>query len=99
MFWVLPSLKVPVAENCCVWPIDSVGLKGVTWMAVRVGPVVVEPEFTVKAASAIAQGKLLFISVIVSTPTTEVPGRAAVWYSLIPVGVDCRPIKPDPVLS
>ena len=31
-FWVLPSLKVPVAVNCCVAFLVSVGLAGVTAM-------------------------------------------------------------------
>src|ERR1700757_4151124 len=31
---VLPSLKVPLAANCCFAPIATDGLAGVTWIAV-----------------------------------------------------------------
>ena len=29
-FWVMPSLKRPVAINCCVWPAAIEGFAGVT---------------------------------------------------------------------
>ncbi len=34
---VLPSLKVPVAVNCCVWPSSMEALRGATEMKVKVG--------------------------------------------------------------
>jgi hypothetical protein len=46
MFCVLPSLNVPVAVNCCVTPIGSVGIAGVTAIETNVAAVtvtVVEP--------------------------------------------------------
>jgi hypothetical protein len=36
-FWVVPSLKVPVAVNCCVVPATIDGLAGVTASDVSVG--------------------------------------------------------------
>lgn len=37
MFCWLPSLKVPVAKNCWLWPIKSEPLAGLTEIAVRAG--------------------------------------------------------------
>ena len=42
-FWVLPSLKVAVAVNCCVAPTTSVGLRGVIASEVKVACVTVSP--------------------------------------------------------
>ena len=45
-FWVLVSLNVPVAVNCCVVPLGIEGLAGVTAMDTSVAAVtvsVVEP--------------------------------------------------------
>ncbi len=47
MFRVVPSLKVPVAVNCCVVPRAIAGLAGVTAIDTRAAAVtvsVVEPE-------------------------------------------------------
>ena len=38
-FWVLPSLKVPVAANCCLVPNAIEGLAGVTAIEFRTTPV------------------------------------------------------------
>jgi hypothetical protein len=40
-FWVLPSLYVPVAVNCCVLPLVIDGFAGVTAMETRVAAVTV----------------------------------------------------------
>src|SRR6202022_2729458 len=40
-FWVLPSLYVPVAVNCCVLPLAIDGFAGVTAMETRVAAVTV----------------------------------------------------------
>jgi hypothetical protein len=45
-FWVLPSVNVPVAVNCCVAPNGSVGIAGVTTIETKTAAVtvtVVEP--------------------------------------------------------
>src|ERR1035437_1460019 len=39
-FFVLPSLKVPVALNCCVCPTVTDGYAGVTWIETKLGPIV-----------------------------------------------------------
>jgi hypothetical protein len=41
-FWVLPSLKVPLAVNCCVVFLASVGLAGVTTIDFRVAAATVK---------------------------------------------------------
>jgi hypothetical protein len=43
-FWVLPSLYVPVAMNCCVLPVGIEALAGVTEMDVRVGDCAATPS-------------------------------------------------------
>ncbi len=47
MFWVVPSVKVPVAVNCWVVPSGMEGIAGVTAIDARAAAVtvsVVEPE-------------------------------------------------------
>ena len=47
-FWVLLSLKVPVAVNCCVAPLVKVGFAGVTAIDFNVAAVtvtVMEPPY------------------------------------------------------
>jgi hypothetical protein len=51
----LPSLKVPVAENCWLWPISSEGAAGLTETAMRMGAGtvtfrVVEPAIELRVA-------------------------------------------------
>jgi hypothetical protein len=51
--FVLPSVYVPTATNCCVPPVWIVGFAGVTLMDTRAGAVtvrVVEPEMLPDAA-------------------------------------------------
>jgi len=52
-FWMLPSLYVPVAVNCCVAPFVIDGFAGVTAIEVSTAPVtvrVVEPVTEPEAA-------------------------------------------------
>src|SRR6266851_8681541 len=55
-FWVLPSLYVPVAVNCCVLPLAIDGFAGVTAMETSVAAVtvrVVLPETAPEVAGRV----------------------------------------------
>jgi hypothetical protein len=54
MSWILPSLKVPVAVNCCVSPSGSDGIAGVTEIVDSVAAVTVRfPEPTTEPNVAV----------------------------------------------
>ena len=64
---MLPSLKVPVAANCCVTPSGSVGIAGVTAIETSVAAVtvtVVEPLIDPEVAVTVA----LPIVTLLATP-------------------------------
>jgi hypothetical protein len=58
-FCCVPSLKVPVAVNCCVVPMTMVGLAGVTEIDVRVA------VFTVTSVDPLIEPE---VAVIVAGP-------------------------------
>ena len=85
---VLPSLKLPVAVNCSVWPNETVGLAGVTWIDVRVAvPPEPDPGLLLNAARTAAQGSVVLVALSEAAPLTEVPAKATVSYSLSPVAL------------
>src|SRR5262249_37801957 len=49
MFWVVPSVKAPVAANCCVRPAATEAFAGVTLMDTTAGP------DTVRAAERVTE--------------------------------------------
>lgn len=56
MFWVLPSVKVPVAENCCFVPSAMDGADGVTAIDASMADVtvrVVDPAIGPEAAEIV----------------------------------------------
>jgi hypothetical protein len=78
MFCVVLSLYVPVAVNCCVYPVEIVGLAGVTAMDVSVAvctvrtvlpviPLKVAEIVLVPAAAPVVRPE----AVMVATPVLE----------------------------
>src|SRR5580704_3375776 len=101
-FWVLPSVYVPVAVNCCVVPVAIEGLAGVTAMEAKTGAPtfrVVDPVIAPNAASIVVLPWLAPVArpaaVIPATPvadelqvTDAVRSQVSVALNL-PVAVYC----------
>jgi hypothetical protein len=109
-FCVLLSLKVPVAVNCCVRPLATEGLAGVTAIDCRVAVVtvnVVEPKIApdvaliveVPTAKPEAKPPAVIVAVAgVAELQVTLPVRFCVLLSLnVPVAVNCcvRPLATD----
>jgi hypothetical protein len=103
MSWVLPSLNVPVAVNCCVTPSGSVGIAGVTAIETRVADVTVtfaepliEAEVAVTPvppiATLLAAPRLLTVAMLeFALLQVAVAVRSRVLPSLyVPVAANCR---------
>jgi hypothetical protein len=101
-FWVLPSLNVPVAVNCCVSPLATDGLTGVTAIDCRVAAAtvrVVEPVTTpdvaviveVPTATPVAKPAAVIVAVAgVAELQVTLPVKFCVLLSLnVPVAVNC----------
>jgi hypothetical protein len=76
MFWVLLSVKVPVAVYCCVVPFAIVLLAGVTAMDTRVGLV------TVSEAVPLIEPE---VAVMVTGPPTATPEAKPVPEAMFPI--------------
>jgi len=101
-FWVLPSLKVPVAANCCDAPLAIVGFTGATAIDCRVAAVTVsrvlpltDPEVAVivevptPAPDAKPEALMVATDVVAEVQVT-LPVKFCVLLSLnVPVAVNC----------
>jgi hypothetical protein len=101
-FCVLPSLKVPVAVNCCVRPLATEGFAGATAIDCNVAAITVSvvlpltaPDVAlmdeVPVATVVANPVVLIVAtLVVAEAHVAVPVRFCVLPSLnVPVAVNC----------
>jgi hypothetical protein len=102
MFWVLPSVKVPVAVSCCVVPLGTVGADGVTAIETRAAEAIVsrslpamELELAVMVAVPVACVWTKPVLLTVATPggdTVQATVFVMFWVLpsvKVPVAVSC----------
>lgn len=78
---VLPSLYVPVAENCCVFPFAIVGFDGVTAIDTNVAA-----EVTVRLLDPVI---VLDVALIVDVPAASAVAKPCVPLELLIVAIVC----------
>src|SRR5215472_829891 len=85
MFWVPPSVKVPVAANCCVRPAATEGFAGVTLMDTTAG------ADTVRAAEPVTEPDDAVMLVLPTPSVVANPAALIVATAGLP---DAQPTVP-----
>jgi len=101
-FWVLPSVYLPVAVNCCVNPLATAGFAGVTAIEAKVGAVTVsvvesftEPKLArivvAPGATVVASPELLTVATVTAEEfqLTVLVRSCVLPSAYVPVAVNC----------